>query len=138
MRLADISIRRPVFAVMLIGSIVVLGTVSISRLGIDLWPRVEFPMVVVTTVLEGASPDTIEREVSLVLEEEINTIEGIRTLRSMSSSALSIVYVEFGLDYEIRNSALVVTPAVTPWRLHVACSSARSDAAASTRPAVVR
>ncbi|MBW2390330.1 MAG: efflux RND transporter permease subunit [Deltaproteobacteria bacterium] len=116
MRLADVSIRRPVFAVMLIGSIVVLGTVSISRLGIDLWPRVELPMVVVTTVLEGASPDTVEREVSLVLEEEINTIEGIRTLRSMSSSALSIVYVEFGLDYEIRTKAQEVRDAVAKVR----------------------
>lgn len=91
MQLSDISIRRPVFAVMLIGAIVVLGVVSIPRLGIDLWPRLDFPMVVVTTVLVGAAPATVEREVSLVLEEEINTIEGVGTLRSSSSTALSIV-----------------------------------------------
>lgn len=116
MKLADISIQRPVFAVMLISSIVVLGAVSISRLGIDLWPRVEFPMVVVTTVLEGAAPETVEREVSWILEEEINTIEGVRTLRSMSSTALSIVYVEFGLDYEIRTKTQEVRDAVAAAR----------------------
>ena len=82
MKLADTSIRRPVFAVMLIGALVVLGVVSLPRLGIDLCPRVEFPMVVVSTVLEGAAPETVEREVSQVLEESINTIEGIRSLRS--------------------------------------------------------
>ncbi|MCP5043078.1 MAG: efflux RND transporter permease subunit, partial [bacterium] len=116
MKLTDLSIRRPVFAVMLIGAIVVLGVVSISRLGIDLWPRVELPMVVVSTVLEGASPGTVEREVSLVLEEEINTIEGVRTLRSMSSTSLSLVYVEFGLDYDVRVKAQEVRDAVAAAR----------------------
>ena len=102
MRLADVSIRRPVFAVMLVGSLVVLGVVSIQRLGVDLFPRVEFPMVTVSTVLEGASPETIEREVSQVLEESINTIEGIRTLSSQSTESLSLVFVEFELEYDIR------------------------------------
>ena len=105
MTLADTSIRRPVFAVMLIGALVVLGLVSIPRLGIDLWPRVEFPMVVVTTILEGAAPETVEREVTQVLEESINTIEGLSSLRSFSSNSLSIIYVEFELDYEIQVKA---------------------------------
>ena len=87
MRLPDVCIRRPVFAVMLIGGLVVLGLVSVQRLGVDLFPRVEFPMVTVLTTLEGASPETMEREVSQVLEESINTIEGIRTLRSSSRAA---------------------------------------------------
>jgi HAE1 family hydrophobic/amphiphilic exporter-1 len=101
-RLADVSIRRPVFAVMLVGSLVVLGVVSIQRLGVDLFPRVEFPMVTVSTVLEGASPETVEREVSQVLEESINTIEGVRTLSSQSTDSLSLVFVEFELEYDIR------------------------------------
>jgi HAE1 family hydrophobic/amphiphilic exporter-1 len=104
-KLAETSIRRPVFAVMLVGALVVIGVVSIDRLGIDLWPRVEFPMLVVTTVLEGAAPETVEREVSQVLEESINTIEGISTLRSASSDSLSIVYVEFELEYDIQDKA---------------------------------
>jgi len=100
--LADLSIRRPVFAAMLMGSLVVLGLVSIPRLGLDLFPRVEFPVVTVTTVLEGASPETMEREVSEVLEESINTIEGIRSLSTQSSESLSLAFVEFELEYDIR------------------------------------
>ena len=116
MKLADTSIRRPVFAVMLVGALVVLGAVSIPRLGIDLWPRVEFPMVVVTTTLEGAAPETVERELSEVLEESINTIEGISSLRSISSDSLSIIFVEFELDYEIQEKAQEVREKVASVR----------------------
>jgi HAE1 family hydrophobic/amphiphilic exporter-1 len=116
MRLADTSIRRPVFAVMLVGALVVLGVVAIPRLGIDLWPRVEFPMVVVTSVLEGAAPETVEREVTQVLEESINTIEGISSLRSLSSESLSIIYVEFELEYGIQEKAQEVRDKVATSR----------------------
>ncbi len=105
MRLADVSIRHPVFAVMLIGGIVVLGLVSIPRLGVDLWPRIEFPLVTVQTVLQGAAPETMEREVTEVLEEAVNTIEGIRTLRSASSDSLSLLFIEFELEYDIQEKA---------------------------------
>jgi HAE1 family hydrophobic/amphiphilic exporter-1 len=113
MRLADTSIRRPVFAVMLVGAFVVLGLVSIPRLGIDLWPRVELPMVVITTRLDGAAPETIEREVTQALEESINTIEGIGSLRSASTDSLSIIYVEFELEYEIQEKAQEVREKVS-------------------------
>ncbi len=116
MKLADVSIRRPVFAVMLVGSLVVLGLVSIPRLGLDLFPRVEFPIVTVSTVLEGASPETMEREVSQVLEESINTIEGVRTLSSQSSEALSLVFVEFELEYDIQEKAQAVRDRVAAVR----------------------
>ena len=95
MKLAEISIRRPVFAVMLIGGLVALGLVSIPRLGVDLWPRIEFPLVTVQTLLQGAAPETMEREVTEVLEEAVNTIEGVRSLRSASSDSLSLLFVEF-------------------------------------------
>jgi len=114
--LSDVCIRRPVFAVMLIGGLVALGIVSVPRLGIDLFPRVEFPIVVVSTVLEGAAPETIEREVSQVLEESINTIEGIRTLTSASMDSLSLVYVEFELEYDIREKAQEVRDKVAAVR----------------------
>jgi HAE1 family hydrophobic/amphiphilic exporter-1 len=115
-RIADVSIRRPVFAVMLIGGLVVLGAVSIPRLGIDLWPRVEFPLVTVVTELRGAAPDTMEREVTEVLEETINTIEGIRSLRSASSDSLSLIFVEFELEYDIRDKAQEVREKVASVR----------------------
>jgi HAE1 family hydrophobic/amphiphilic exporter-1 len=115
-RLPDTSIRRPVFAVMLIGGLVLLGVISIPRLGLDLFPRVEFPIVTVTTVLEGAAPETVERELSQVLEESINTIEGIRSLRSASSDSLSLLFVEFELEYDIQVKAQEVRDKVAAVR----------------------
>ncbi len=105
MNIADVSIRRPVFAVMVIGGLVVLGMISLPRLGVDLFPRVEFPMVAVTTILEGASPDTVERSVTQPLEEAINSIEGVRKLRSASSDSLSQIFVEFGLEQDVHRKA---------------------------------
>jgi HAE1 family hydrophobic/amphiphilic exporter-1 len=99
--LADVSIRRPVFAVMLVLGLVVLGLVSLGRLEMQLDPDIEFPTAWVTTVLRGASPETVESEVTDVLEEQINAIEGIRTLSSISSEGLSRIGVEFRLDYDI-------------------------------------
>jgi HAE1 family hydrophobic/amphiphilic exporter-1 len=115
-KLADVSIHRPVFAVMLIGGLVVLGIISIPRLGVDLFPRVEFPLVSVTTVLEGAAPETVEREVSQVLEESINAIEGIQSLRSASSDSLSLVFVEFDLEYDVQEKAQEVRDKVAAVR----------------------
>jgi HAE1 family hydrophobic/amphiphilic exporter-1 len=104
-KIADTSIRRPVFAVMLVASVVVLGLVSIPRLGVDLWPRVEFPIVTVQALLPGAAPETIENEVTQILEESINTVEGIRSLRSVSSDSLSLLVVEFELEYDAQDKA---------------------------------
>jgi HAE1 family hydrophobic/amphiphilic exporter-1 len=115
-KLADVSIRRPVFAVMLIGGLVSLGLVSIPRLGLDLWPRVEFPMVTVVTTLTGAAPETMEREVSQILEEAVNTIEGVRTLRSASSDSLSILFIEFELEYDVQEKAQQVREKVAAVR----------------------
>ncbi|MGD1933961.1 MAG: efflux RND transporter permease subunit [Candidatus Phaeomarinobacter sp.] len=98
MWISDVSIRRPVFAVMLVGAFVVLGWISLGRIGVDLFPRVEFPFVSVTTLLEGAAPETIETEVTDSMEEQVNTISGIESLRSISSEGHSAVNIEFGLD----------------------------------------
>ena len=100
MWLADVSIRRPVFATMLIGSLVVLGLVSFGRLGVDLFPEVEFPYVSVTTTLPGASPGTIETEVTDIIEEQLNTIAGLRQMRSVSAEGVSIVNLEFELEQD--------------------------------------
>ena len=100
MWLADVSIRRPVFATMLIISLVVLGLVSFGRLGVDLFPEVEFPYVSVTTALPGASPGTIETEVTDIIEEQLNTIAGLRQMRSVSAEGVSIVNLEFELEQD--------------------------------------
>ncbi|MFQ5534950.1 MAG: efflux RND transporter permease subunit, partial [Sphingomonadales bacterium] len=101
MRLADLSIRRPVFAVMLVGALIALGWISLGRLGVDLFPKVEFPNVSIATVLDGATPETIESEVTDVIEEEVNTIAGVEVLRSASSEGLSQVFIEFELEEDV-------------------------------------
>ncbi|MBZ0216457.1 MAG: efflux RND transporter permease subunit, partial [Fimbriimonadaceae bacterium] len=105
MWLVDISIRRPVFAVMVIGALVVLGLISFGRLGVDLFPDVEFPNVSVVTTLEGAGPDTIETEVTDIVEEVVNTISGIKRLRSVSAEGISQVFIEFELEEDVNIKA---------------------------------
>ena len=101
MKLAEVSIRRPVFAAMLILGLVVLGLISLGRLELKLDPKIDFPYAMVVTELRGASPETVEREVSQVLEEQVNSIEGIRNLSSTSSEGLSRLNLEFELGYDI-------------------------------------
>jgi len=100
-KLAEVSIRRPVFALMLILGLVVLGLVSLDRLELKLDPDIDFPFAVVVTELRGASPETVEREVTDILEEQLNSIEGVRNLSSTSSQGMSRVHMEFGLQYDI-------------------------------------
>ncbi len=101
MWISDLAIRRPVFAVMLIGALVALGLVAITRIGYDLFPNVEFPFVSVSTALEGAAPETMETEVSDVIEEQVNTISSIKSIRSQSFEGRSAIAVEFELSEDI-------------------------------------
>jgi HAE1 family hydrophobic/amphiphilic exporter-1 len=96
--LASLCVRRPVFATVLILSLTVIGAFSFTRLGVDRFPKVDFPTVVVTTVQQGAAPEQIETEVTDKIEEAVNTISGIDELRSTSSEGISIVAVAFLLD----------------------------------------
>lgn len=101
MWIADFSIRRPVFAVMVISALASLGWISLGRVGVDLFPDVEFPYVFVSTVLKGASPETMEIEVTDIIEENVNTISGVKSLRSESSEDISQVFIEFELEEDI-------------------------------------
>jgi HAE1 family hydrophobic/amphiphilic exporter-1 len=83
---------------MLIGALVALGWVSLQRIGVDLFPRVEFPYVTVQTVLEGASPDAVETDITDTIEAQVNTISGIKSLTSQSFEGASVIMIEFGLS----------------------------------------
>jgi HAE1 family hydrophobic/amphiphilic exporter-1 len=96
--LAELCIRRPVFATVLILALVVIGIFAYSTLGVDRFPKVDFPTITVTTRLVGASPEDIETEITDKLEESINTISGIDQLISTSSEGTSQVIVSFELD----------------------------------------
>ncbi len=101
MKLADLSIRRPVFAGMMIVSLVVLGLVSLGRIELRLEPDIDLPYAFVETELRGASPETVEREVTDTLEESLNSIEGIRHLGSTSSQGRSSVFIEFDIGHDV-------------------------------------
>src|SRR5215217_3658010 len=96
--LASLCIKRPVFASVLILSLTVIGLFSFTRLGVDQFPKIDFPSVVITTVQPGAAPEQIETEVTDKIEEAVNTISGIDELRSTSSEGVSIVFVSFVLE----------------------------------------
>jgi HAE1 family hydrophobic/amphiphilic exporter-1 len=96
--LASISVRRPVFATVLTLSLTVVGAFAFTQLGLDRFPKVDFPTVVVTTRLPGAAPEEVETEVTDKIEEAVNTISGIDELRSNSSEGVSQVIIAFLLE----------------------------------------
>jgi HAE1 family hydrophobic/amphiphilic exporter-1 len=96
--LAALCVKRPVFATVLILSLTVIGAFSFLQLGVDRFPKVDFPTVVVTTVQPGAAPEQVETEVTDKIEEAVNTISGIDELRSTSSEGVSLVTISFILD----------------------------------------
>jgi len=96
--LAALCVRRPVFASVLILSLTVVGIFSFTQIGIDQFPNVDFPTVLVTTRLPGAAPEQVESEVTDKIEEAVNTISGIDTLTSTSSEGVSQVVVSFRLE----------------------------------------
>lgn len=101
MWISDTSIRRPVTTIVLMAALVIFGWIGFSRMGTDAFPEVEFPTVNVRTILTGAGPEVIDQDVTDVLEEQIKTIAGIRTLTSRSYEGLSLVTVEFELEKDI-------------------------------------
>ena len=98
MAIWDICIRRPVFTTMLVLGPVVLGLASYQRLGVELFPNVDVPVVVVTTTLKGASVDEMESAVTKPIEEAVNTVSGIDELRSTTKEGVSSIVVGFRLE----------------------------------------
>jgi hydrophobic/amphiphilic exporter-1 (mainly G- bacteria), HAE1 family len=96
--LARICVQRPVFATVLMLIIVVLGWVGYTRLGVDQFPNIDLPFVIVTTRLDGASPDEVETDITDKVEGAVNTIDGIDELRSVSSEGFSQILISFKLD----------------------------------------
>ena len=101
MKLSDFSIARPVTTTMAMAALFVFGLIGYSRLGIDSLPNVDIPIVTITTLLPGASPEIVEENVTDVIEEAVSTIEGVKKLTSISSHTASIVTMEFELDRDI-------------------------------------
>lgn len=104
-KLAEICIRRPVFASMIVLTLVVLGAAGYLNLDVDRFPSVDLPTIRVSATLSGASPEEMESQVAQPIEEALNTIEGIQELRSISGAGSCFVVVTFELDRDIEAAA---------------------------------
>ncbi len=105
MKLSDMSIRRPVLASMLSLALVLFGTIGYTQLAVREFPDVDAPIVSVTTVLPGANPQVVESAVTDILEEELSTVEGLRTLTSSSGEGVSNITLEFNLERGVETAA---------------------------------
>src|SRR5512139_1302388 len=103
MFLSDLSIRRPVVATVMMLALVTIGMFSFRRLPVDLMPEVEIPVLSIITEYPGASPETVEREVSRKIEEAVNPIGGVKHVQSVSREGLSSVVVEFNLEIKVND-----------------------------------
>jgi hydrophobe/amphiphile efflux-1 (HAE1) family protein len=104
-KLAEICIRRPVFATMIVLSLVVVGAAGFFKLGVDRFPSVDLPTVSVRVGLPGAAPEEVESLVTQPVEEVVNTVDGISELRSVSGQGTSIVIATFKLDRNLESAA---------------------------------
>src|SRR6478672_1048890 len=105
MKISDLSIRRPVLASMLSLALVLFGVIGYTQLSVREFPDVDAPFVSVTTVLPGANPQVVESAVTDILEEELSTVEGLRTLTSSSGEGVSNITLEFNLDRNVETAA---------------------------------
>jgi HAE1 family hydrophobic/amphiphilic exporter-1 len=116
MKLADVSIERPVFATMMILALVVLGLFSFLKLNIDQYPDVDIPFVTVTTVLRGAGPEQIESDVTKKIEDAVNPVAGIEHIQSTSQEGLSFVIIQFRLEIDGKVAAQEVREKISAAR----------------------
>jgi hydrophobic/amphiphilic exporter-1 (mainly G- bacteria), HAE1 family len=102
MDLSELSIRRPIFLVCVVLLSLVVGLGAMSRMGVDLFPDVTFPVVTVSTPYPGAGPAEVETLVSKPLEDELSTLSGIKRLSSINKEGVSTVVAEFTLETDVK------------------------------------
>jgi multidrug efflux pump len=105
MKISDLSIRRPILASMLSLALVLFGVIGYTQLAVREFPDVDAPIVSVSTVLPGANPQVVESAVTDILEEELSTVEGLRTLTSSSGEGVSNISLEFNLERDVEAAA---------------------------------
>lgn len=119
MWISNTSIKRPVFATMFIMSFVVLGIVSMTRLGVDHFPALDFPYVNIATVYPGASPEEVETLVTKPIEDAVAGIEGVKRVESNSNEGFSRVGIEFNLGVDPQGAAAEVREKVAGIRFRL-------------------
>ncbi|MEQ1877771.1 MAG: efflux RND transporter permease subunit, partial [Bdellovibrionia bacterium] len=102
MNLAQLSIKRPAFITAIVSLILVLGFMSMQRLGVDLFPNVTFPIVMISFPYPGAGPVEMETQVSKIVEEEVSTLSGVKTVRSINKEGIATIIAEFSLETDVK------------------------------------
>ncbi len=105
MKLADVAIRRPVFTIMMIAALVVLGLTSYFEMNTDLFPEIDFPFVVVQVFYPGASAEAVETEVAKKIEDAIGPVKGVKHITSISQEGYALVFAEFMLEINGKDAA---------------------------------
>lgn len=108
MKIWNLAIRQPVFMSMILLAGIVLGVYSYFRMPVDLFPNVEFPVVVVNTIYPGAGADEIDTQVTTILEDELKTVSGIDTIQSTSSEGVSTIIMQFDLEVAVDKASQTV------------------------------
>ncbi|MBI5006305.1 MAG: efflux RND transporter permease subunit [Nitrosomonadales bacterium] len=101
MNLPELSIKRHVLAVMLSAALMLFGLISYQRVGVDQFPKVDFPIITVTTTLRGANPENVDMSLTSVIESAINSVPGIEHVQSSSSPGVSVVVITFSLEKNV-------------------------------------
>ncbi len=102
MHIAELSVKRPIFMSCVLAAIMVVGMFSFTKLPVDLFPDVSFPIVTVTVPYPGSGPNEIETLIAKPLEEELSGLSGIKNLRSINSEGVSVVVAEFTLETDVK------------------------------------
>ncbi len=119
MTLSDVAIRRPVFTIVLMLALMVMGVMSIRSLGTDLFPDVTFPVVTITTIYPGASPTEIEQQITKPIEDAVSSVNDLDTIRSFSRESVSAVVVLFKLSANIDRAAQEVRERIAAIRTNL-------------------
>ncbi len=101
MTLSDVAIQRPILTWMMMLALIVFGVLGYNRLGVDQYPNMEFPVLSVLAVLPGGSPESVESSVVDVIEEQVTTLSGVRSVRSTSFRGGAQIVVEFRLGTDL-------------------------------------
>ena len=101
MKIWNLAIKQPIFMTMILTAGMVMGILSYTRMPVNLFPDVEFPVVVVTTVYPGASPEELEREVTAKMEDALSASSGLESIQSTSSEGFSLIILQYDLDLSV-------------------------------------
>ncbi|MGL4370979.1 MAG: efflux RND transporter permease subunit, partial [Spirochaetota bacterium] len=105
MNTAAFSIKRPIFVTCIVATIILVGVISLNRLGLDLMPSIDFPIVAVSTAYSGAAPEEVATQISKPIEDQLSALAGVKHVSSTNTEGLSTITVEYEMGTDIDRAA---------------------------------